>query len=162
MGWKKRSRGARLLASHVLWTTTRHTRPTRVYAQASPANKKRQLEAAARNRGEEKCTRSRHFQPLAGNGSRKVSPRLERDASATVRDYYGKQKKNEYATRLSSIREQKYVYTTRRSPPHKWFLAGCSSLPSRDSPNISRRFAPFGADDVCLVGENPTRSSVPA
>ena len=42
----------------------------------------------------------------------------------------------------------------------KRFLVGCSSRPSCDSPNTSRRFA-LGASDVCLVGENPTRS-VPA
>ena len=45
------------------------------------------------------------------------------------------------------------------SPSHKQFLVliGCSSHPSCDSPNTSRRFA-LGASNVCLVGENPTFS----
>ena len=44
------------------------------------------------------------------------------------------------------------------TPPQKWFLAGCSSHPPCYSPNTSRRFA-LGANNVCLVGENPTCSS---
>ena len=52
------------------------------------------------------------------------------------------------------------VIHMQESPAPKRSFVGCSSRPSCDSPNTSRRLA-LGASDVCLVSENPT-CSVPA